>query len=260
MSSEAMVMFTSSLASWAETPLVLGTKRADSLTCGSRGHAIPATQDFFAIWIPCENMPRFLCRIKLKCSNLYYARLRIPIVFADGMLKVLGRMSTGKEGFCKSLKAVLSNMVATRDYLSLILWERVQFPSHAGHMWLELNSHVWTLATSLDRGVQNTDRVCCVWECWQFLCGSTKATFTHWVISIVISQGDTFVLSIETIHYILLLFLFLFCVFWFFKEAYYITYGTCVCICVWMCVVCFHAYTSAHAYTRDMACVKRSED
>lgn len=55
--------------------------------------------ELFVIWILCENTPRFLHGIKLKCSNLYSARLRIPTIFEAGLLKEVGGASTDKAEF-----------------------------------------------------------------------------------------------------------------------------------------------------------------
>lgn len=55
--------------------------------------------ELFVIWILCENMPCFLHGIKLKCSNLYSACLRIPTVFEAGLLKEVGGASTDKAEF-----------------------------------------------------------------------------------------------------------------------------------------------------------------
>lgn len=83
--------------------------------------------ELFVIWILCENTPRFLHGIKLKCSNLYSARLRIPTVFEAGLLKEVGERAQIRLNL-QLLKAGLSNMVAMCDRSNLTLRGRVQLP------------------------------------------------------------------------------------------------------------------------------------
>lgn len=63
--------------------------------------------ELFVIWILCENMPRFPHGIKLKCSNLYHACLRVPTVFEAGLLTEVGGASTDKAGFAVAKSCVV---------------------------------------------------------------------------------------------------------------------------------------------------------